>query len=254
MAGKTEEINYDAGAARVARIGGDNSAELSGLTELTPGQSGSPIVLMRGIIGMLVKDAISSKDGMIPIEQIHVEATRENLPWMLADSNLPPPIPTHVCLVVSGATQVKVGLNGVAGFVSTDSKGCLVTNAGRYRIAILDAAKVVCTPPELMLSREPNQTIHLVCSVDPQGIWQAQRAGYLTVVPNGEGQWSVQGMQLLSAHGEFQGTLRGIPPNLSLDVQASDGAVLQGPFSLEPKSLKGRVFLDGSPVEIDFER
>jgi hypothetical protein len=194
----------------------------------------------------------TGSDSIIPIDAIRVQAIRAGLPWALTNSNIPPPIPTRVCVIQSGAASTLLTIQGPQR-IRLGPDGCADATVGEY-VFITPDTHVTCLPSDFTLRAAAKQTVEVSCTVDPQGPWQSPTAGYVTVAPLGENEWRIEGMELLSSHGRFEGTLRGVAPLFGLDVRALDGTHLLGPFSLAPKSLKGRVILDGRPVDVEFGR
>jgi hypothetical protein len=248
VAGRVNEVAY---SEKVGRVVGEENGVLTvtGLP-LERGLSGSPVVSPRGIIGMIDN---TGHQGIISITQIKEVAEAASLPWQLVDTIFPPALPTQVCITQSGQGSRIKSLRGLFGPVPLDGNGCANTTVGEYRLQLADGI-TTCDPMQFKLTRQAKQTIGVTCSISPVGIWQSATAGNLLVRPDGENRWQVSGMDLLSNHGIFQGTLIGVPPALSLDVLANDGTHLMGPLSLESRSLKGRIMLEGTPTSIEFIR
>lgn len=248
IAGRAGEIAYDDSVAQVSGGAAGGTLSISGL-DGHEGQSGAPIVITRGVIGMYV-----SSDGQrfISIDKVAAAVVATGATWSLHDSMIPCAYRVKVCVVNDGPVRTKLKLNGPGGIAPLEDDGCATTSAGA-NLVVADNAQTQCSPQRLMIGSDPLQTFHIQCATDPIGTWASQTLGYLNVVRLGEGEWKIEGLEQLP-QGQIEGRLISQPPNLWIDAQTASGAKVTGNLQLFPARLWGRIYVGGTALDIDLRR
>lgn len=211
------------------------------------GQSGAPVASPEGFVGMYQRGA---GERVVPIAVVRNEAARAGKPWQL----VPAPAastPVKLCLLPTAGTTALPHVNGPAGIVQPDTSNCVQTMSGLNALVPPEQG-MLCTPSQLNLPRDAQQTLTVRCYVDPSGVWRSQTDGYATVAAQGE-IWTIEGLSQ-SRFGTFNGILTGPPPRLEVQMRTKTGSIASGTMLLEARRLHGRLLVDGQSFEVDLER
>jgi hypothetical protein len=229
------------------KVVGTANAPLFEILTGQEGQSGAPVASPEGFVGMYQK---SAGERVVPIATVRDEALKAGKPWHLSPARLLP-VAVRLCLTPVDGSAALPQINGPAGIVPRDANNCVQTMSG-MNVLVPPQPYVLCDPPQVNLTRDPQQRLAVRCHVDPSGMWTSKSDGYVTVAAQGD-IWTIKGLNQ-SKFGEFEGLLTGKPPRLWVKMRTSIGSMASGTLILDPRRLHGRLFVDGGNFDVDLER
>lgn len=246
LAGLPRLIRYGESGAKIARIDPAGNLVIGNLNGVE-GQSGAPVATTKGFVGMYVQSAGSR---VIPMSRIKQEAASAGRPYML----LPAPAeatPVRLCLVNEDGIRDLPAVVDNRDIKRPDKHGCVATISGPARLRPSDMG-ISCQPQQFELSAQPHQSLRIVCSIDPAGIWRLKGDGYVEVKKINEELWSIEGFT--SRFGNFSGALRGPSTSLTTELRMGAGLSLHGQIELSPRRMTGNLSGTGGTWQLELRR
>lgn len=246
IAGRPSEIAYGDPGGRIVGRDADGAPIVEGLVG-APGQSGGPLVTPSGFVGMYVQ---STGQRFIPLAVIQEGARQAGRPWGILEAE-PTPLPVRLCVTARGRTE-SLRINGPLGIRIPDAQGCITTLSGQHQFT-LNTMGTICSPSTVIISRNPNQRLEFVCSVDPNGIWISASEGSIEITQASSTTWSLRGLNQ-SRFGWLNGMLTGTLPKLNFSGRTGLGYQVSGTLTVEPLRIAGRLRVGSVPFDLEVTR
>lgn len=265
---KPGERLWLAGSGRTIAIEGDGfaippvatSASASGSSDHTgisavhgqEGQSGSPIITTRGMVGLYLGLLDTGQGEVVSIASLMESARKLNVPWQLGYNDAPDSTPARFCIVHTGPERPAVRLVH-SELLTPDIAGCIEALRTTYRVDTQDS-HILCEPENLDLSTSTAKSIGLDCRVSIVGIWPTGTLGGAQFSALGWERWKFAGLAN-SPHGSVSGDVQGRPPDLLIKGQTSTHHDFFGSLKAEKGRIRGQLTIDdGELVTFELER